>query len=66
MQSYWPKYLTYIRLIFGVAAIATLSLGIYNWINIDYSQANPAMHPEFLPMHVPVAASALMTYLAMG
>lgn len=66
MQSYWPKYLTYIRLIFGVAAIATLALGIYNWINIDYSQANPAMHPEFLPMHVPVAASALMTYLAMG
>ncbi|MFV0431359.1 MAG: cytochrome c biogenesis protein CcsA [Alphaproteobacteria bacterium] len=66
MQTYWPKYLTLLRFIVGIAATALIALGVKNWISIDYSNANPAMHPEFLPMHVPVAASALMTYVAMG
>ncbi len=66
LQSYWPKYLNHIRLIIGICAIALMALGIKNWISIDYSTANKAMHPEFLPMHVPVAASALLTYLAIG
>ncbi len=66
MQNTLLKCLKYLRFIVAIATIVTLTLGAIRWYNMDMSNANPAMRPEFLPLHVPVAASSLMIYLAMG
>ncbi len=66
MHNHFPKSLKILRLAIAIAAIGVLSLGALRWYHMDMSNANPAMRPEFLPLHVPVAASSLMVYLAMG
>lgn len=66
MQNSFPNSLKVFRLIIGIAAIAVLSLGAFRWANMDITGAKLAMHPEFLPLHVPVAASSLIIYLGMG
>lgn len=62
----FPKILIKLRYAFFFLAAASLGFGIYNWVGLDYAGDNPAMHPEFLPLHVPVAASSLILYLLMG
>ncbi len=62
----FPKILIIFRYLVFFLAIIAFGFGIYNWVNLDYAQDNLAMHPEFLPLHVPVAASSLILYLCMG
>ncbi len=62
----FPTILVALRYLVFMAAVVALGFGIYNWIGLDYANDNKAMHPEFLPLHVPVAASSLILYLCMG
>ncbi len=66
MHNIFPKWLKILRFCLAIASIITLSFGVFQWYNMDMRNANLAMHPEFLPLHVPVAASSLIIYLVMG
>ncbi len=66
MYNRFPLWLKVFRFMVAIAAMATLAFGVFRWMNMDLTGAKLAMHPEFLPLHVPVAASSLMIYLAMG